>query len=129
MPKNRTVLRQRGRRSCSTVAVFSRSRWPRRPSQPRPDPKIVAAIDYDAYGRLKCKPQYALYGDDEPGAFPITFMHVGNYFPKTVRMYAVEAAAAGDSAREILYDPDYFAIPADSAAARLPADPSPLAGF
>ena len=96
---------------------------------PRPDPKIVAAIDYDAYGRLKCKPQYALYGDDEPGAFPITFMHVGNYFPKTVRMYAVEAAAAGDSAREILYDPDYFVIPADSAAARLPADPSPLAGF
>jgi glucans biosynthesis protein len=93
---------------------------------PRPDPKIVAAIDYDAYGRLKCKPEYALYGDGEAGAYPITFMHVGNYFPKTVRMYAVEA---GDQAREILYDPDYFAIPADSVAARLPADPSPLAGF
>ena len=95
---------------------------------PRPDPTIVAAIDYDAYGRLKCKPEYALYGDGEPGAFPITFMHVGNYFPKTVRMYAVEAGD-GRRAREILYDPDYFAIPADSVAARLPADPSPLAGF
>jgi glucans biosynthesis protein len=71
---------------------------------PRPDPKIVAAIDYDAYGRLKCKPEYALYGDGEPGAYPITFMHVGNYFPKTVRMYAVAADAAGDRAREILYD-------------------------
>jgi glucans biosynthesis protein len=71
-------------------------------------------------------PEYEINVCQAAGAYPITFMHVGNYFPKTVRMYAVEA---GDRAREILYDPDYFAIPADSVAARLPADPSPLAGF
>jgi glucans biosynthesis protein len=96
---------------------------------PHPDPKIVAAIDYDAYGRLKYKPEYALYGDGQPGAFPITFMHVGNYFPKTVRMYAVEPDATDGSAREILYDPDYFTIPKDCVAARLAAEPSRFAGF
>ena len=98
-------------------------------SPPTPDPKLVAAIDYDAYGRLKFKPEFALYGDDEPGAYPITFMYVGNYFPKTVRMYAVEGRGDGAVAREILYDPRYFTIPADSPAAGLPADPSPFAGF
>lgn len=96
---------------------------------PRPDPKIVAAIDYDAHGRLKYKPDFALYGDGQPGAFPLTFMHVGQYFPKTVRMYAVETGAGGVSAREILYDSDYFAIPEDSVAAQLPSAPSPFAGF
>jgi glucans biosynthesis protein len=96
---------------------------------PRPDPSIVAAIDYDAYGKLKYKPDDALYGDGEPGAFPITFMFVGKYSPKTVRMYAVDAGAEGGSAREILYDPDYFTIPEDSVVAKLPAEPSAFAGF
>ena len=96
---------------------------------PAPDPKLVAAIDYDAYGRLKFKPEFALYGDGQPGAYPITFMYVGHYFPKTVRMYAVEQRASGDVAREVLYDPEYFTIPAGSAAAGLAADPSPFAGF
>src|SRR5208337_1476464 len=58
-----------------------------------------------------------------------TFMHVGRYFPKTVRMYAVEPSSDGGSAREILYDPDYFSIPADSVAAKLPPNPSRFAGF
>jgi periplasmic glucans biosynthesis protein len=96
---------------------------------PRPDPRIVASIDYDTHGRLKYKSDFALYGDGHPSAFPITFMHVGQYFPKTVRMYTVEASIAGESAREILYDPDYFAIPSDSVAANLPPAPSRFAGF
>ncbi len=96
---------------------------------PRPDPSTVAAIDYDAHGQLKYRPDFALYGDNHPSAFPITFMHVGQYFPKTVRMYAVEPGASGDTAREILYDPDYFAIPQDNVAARLPPNPSRFAGF
>ncbi|HET6222663.1 MAG TPA: glucan biosynthesis protein D, partial [Dongiaceae bacterium] len=96
---------------------------------PRPDPAIVAAIDYDAQGKLKYKPEYALFGDGAPGAFPITFVHVGEYFPKTVRMHAVEADGGGSRAREILYDPAYFTIPADSVAARLPPEPSAFAGF
>ncbi|MGO9546433.1 MAG: glucan biosynthesis protein [Rhodomicrobium sp.] len=97
---------------------------------PRPDPKIVSAIDYDAHGALHYKTEYALYGDGDPSAFPITFMHVGQYFPKTVRMYAVEPASSGkDVAREILYDPNYFTIPVGNVAAGLPASPSPMAGF
>jgi glucans biosynthesis protein len=96
---------------------------------PRPDPQIVASIDYDLHGKLKYKSDFALYGDGHDSAFPITFMHVGQYFPKTVRMYAVEPSSEGGSAREILYDPDYFTIPSESVAARLPANPSRFAGF
>lgn len=97
---------------------------------PRPDPGIVASIDYDAHGKLKYKNDFALYGDGHPSAFPITFMHVGQYFPKTVRMYALEPSGdGGSSAREILYDPDYFSIPPDSVAAKLPPNPSRFAGF
>jgi glucans biosynthesis protein len=95
----------------------------------RPDPQIVASIDYDAHGKLKYKNDFALYGDGDPSAFPITFMHVGQYFPKTVRMYAVDPAAGGGTAREILYDPDYFSIPPDNIAAKLPPNPSRFAGF
>ncbi len=79
---------------------------------PRPDPKIVSSIDYDAHGQLHYKTEYALFGDGDPGAYPVTFMHVGGYFPKTVRMYAVEQSGGQDVAREILYDPSYFTIPA-----------------
>ncbi len=96
---------------------------------PRPDPKIVSSIDYDAHGQIRYKTDYALFGQGDPGAFPITFMHVGQYFPKTVRMYAVEQGAGQEVAREILYDPSYFSIPPGSVAAQLPANPSPMAGF
>jgi glucans biosynthesis protein len=97
---------------------------------PRPDPAIVGRIDYDAHGKLKFKSEYALYGDDQPGAFPITFMHVGHYFPKTVRMFSLERGAdGGQVAREILYDPAYFEIPADNPAAKLAPEPSRFAGF
>ena len=96
---------------------------------PRPDPKIVSSIDYDAHGQLHYKTDLALFGDDDPGAFPITFMHVGQYFPKTVRMYAVEQSGGQDVAREILYDQSYFNIPPGNVAGQLPAGPSPMAGF
>jgi len=94
----------------------------------QPDPGIVAAIDYDTYGHLKYKPDSALYGDGQPGVFPITFQYVGQHFPKTVRMYAVEQGSR-ELAREIIYDPNYFEIPADSVAKHLPPDPSCFAGF
>jgi periplasmic glucans biosynthesis protein len=94
---------------------------------PQPDPNTVANIDYDAYGKLKYKQEFALYGDGQPGVFPITFMFVGHYFPKTVRMFAIDKGAK--QAREILYDPRYFDIPADSVAQGLSANPSCIAGF
>src|SRR5258708_2810755 len=94
---------------------------------PQPDPSVVANIDYDAYGHLKYKLDFALYGDAQPGVFPITFMFVGHYFPKTVRMYAVEKGA--ELAREIVYDPNYFDIPTSNVARKLPADRCCFAGF
>ena len=96
---------------------------------PRPDPRIVSSIDYDLHGALHYKSEYALFGDGEQSNFPVTFMHVGQYFPKTVRMYAIEPGNAEDTAREILYEPEYFSIPAGNVAARLAATPSPIAGF
>lgn len=91
---------------------------------PRPNPDIVRRIDYDAHGKLKFDPEHALYGRSD-GAYPITFMHVGQFFPKTVRMHAV----SDGKAREILYDPAYFQMPADHVAKGLPAQPSAFAGF
>jgi glucans biosynthesis protein len=94
---------------------------------PRPDPAIVESIDYDAHGKLKYKPEDALYGDGQPGAYPVTFQHVGRFFPKTVKMHAVDPAAG--TAREIQYDPQYFTVGPDSPAAKLAPEPSAFAGF
>jgi hypothetical protein len=60
-----------------------------------------------------------------PGAFPVTFFHLGRFFPNPVRMHLLETAASDSFAREILYDPGYFDMPADSPARKLP----PGAGF
>jgi len=89
---------------------------------PRPEPEIVAAIDYDAHGKLRFRKDFALYRD---GTYPISFQHVGKYFPHTVRMHAID----GETAREVLYDPAYFTVGADHIAARLPQEPSAFAGF
>ena len=77
------------------------------PAPPRSGHRCIDRLR--RHGKLKYKNDFALYGDGHPSAFPITFMHVGQYFPKTVRMYALEPSGdGGSSAREILYDPDYF---------------------
>jgi glucans biosynthesis protein len=44
-------------------------------------------------------------------------------------MYAIERTSGETVAREILYDPDYFSVLPGSAAAKLTAAPSPIAGF
>lgn len=90
---------------------------------PRPAPEIVQKIDYEAHGKIRYKPEMALFAEG-PGAFPVTFFHLGQYFQKSVRMHVVE----GDRAREILYDPDLFDMPADSLARKLPANAG-FAGF
>src|SRR5215213_8499885 len=93
-------------------------------SPPRPAPEIVQQIDYDVHGKLRFRPEYALYGNG-PGAFPVTFQFLGGFFPKTERMHAVE----GGTSREILYSPEYFTVGEDSIARGLPADASAFAGF
>ncbi|MGF1593378.1 MAG: glucan biosynthesis protein [Kiloniellaceae bacterium] len=105
-----------------------------RPYQPpyRPAPEVVAEIDYDAHGKIRFDPDNALFapGNGEGGsgadasAYPATFFHLGQFFGKSVTMHALEDGAA----REILYSPGYFDMPADSVARRLPED-SGFAGF
>ena len=91
---------------------------------PRPDPAIVAQIDYDAHGKLRYRKEAALWADG-PSPFPVTLQHVGRYFPKTVKMYQL----SGQTAREILYDPALFLGGPDHVAAHLSPQPSAFAGF
>ena len=63
---------------------------------PQPAPDVVRRIDYDAHGKLRFRPEYALFGDG-PGVYPVTFQFLGGFFPKSVRMHVVE----GGEAREI----------------------------
>lgn len=90
---------------------------------PRPAPEIVNRIDYATHGGLRFKPELALFGRG-PGQFPVTFFHLGQYFQKSVRIFAVE----GGQAREVVYRPDYFDMPIGSIARRLPQDAG-FAGF
>ncbi|MFZ0559280.1 MAG: glucan biosynthesis protein D [Methylovirgula sp.] len=81
----------------------------------RPAPEIVAKIDYEAWGKIKFDVDQALYATG-PGRFPVSFFHLGMYFPKAVQMHVLEAGQA----REIIYDPSAFDMPADSPARQLP---------
>ena len=90
---------------------------------PRPAPEIVAKIDYATHGTLKYRTAMALF-EQGPGQFPATFFHLGQYFQKSVRMHVVE----GGQAREIVYQPAYFDMPADSIARKLPENVG-FAGF
>jgi periplasmic glucans biosynthesis protein len=89
-----------------------------------PAPELVRQIDYDAHHKLQFKPDHALFGDG-PGPYPIIFQFLGMFFPKSVQMHRLE----GGFSREILYAPDYFTIPEDSPARRLPPGANGFAGF
>jgi glucans biosynthesis protein len=91
---------------------------------PMPAPDVVRRIDYDAHGKLRYRPEYALFADG-PGPYPVTFQFLGGFFPKSVRMHSLE----GGVAREILYSPDYFTVTAGSPALELPPDANAFAGF
>lgn len=91
------------------------------PPSPRPD--VLQRIDYDAHGKIRFKPEMALWANG-PSPWPVTFFHLGRYFQKPVRMHVVEAGRA----REIIYDESYFEMPADSPARGLPTGAG-FAGF
>lgn len=88
---------------------------------------VLDQIDYEAHGKIKFKTGYAPFADG-PGAFPLTFFHLGKFFLVPVRMFVLEGGAGDRKAREIIYSDDYFDMPADSPAPRLPAG-SGFAGF
>jgi glucans biosynthesis protein len=88
---------------------------------------VLDRIDYDAWGKIHYRADCALFRDG-PGAYPVTFFHLGHFFQTPVRMYVLSASSDGSVAREIRYDPACFRMPADSAAHGLPADAG-FAGF
>jgi glucans biosynthesis protein len=90
---------------------------------PRPSGDILEKIDYDAHGKIRFKPEMALWAEGA-SPFPVTFFHLGRFFQTPVRMHVVE----GGQAREIVYDEAYFDMPADSPARLLPRG-SGFAGF
>ncbi len=90
---------------------------------PRPSSEIVAKIDYAIHGTLKYRTDAALFAQGS-GQFPATFFHLGQYFQKSVRMHVVD----GGQAREVIYEPAYFDMPADSIARKLPENVG-FAGF
>ncbi|WP_110401897.1 glucan biosynthesis protein [Sphaerotilus hippei] len=100
-----------------------------RPHQPAPplSSEVLERIDYDAHGKIRFKTELAPFRDG-PGAFPLTFFHLGRYFQTPVHMHLLEGPADRQQAREILYDPSYFDMPADSPARLLPAGAG-FAGF
>lgn len=85
---------------------------------------VLDKIDYEAHGKLRFKPDAALFAKG-PGQFPVTFFHLGRFFQTPVHMHLVEANGV---AREILYDESYFDMPADSPARQLPKGAG-FAGF
>lgn len=90
---------------------------------PTPLPAVVQQIDYEAWGNIRFRPDYALFAQG-PSLYPVTFFHVGQFFQKSVKMHALENGRA----REILYDNDYFSMPKDSIARKLPENTG-FAGF
>lgn len=89
-----------------------------------PDAKdALEAIDYDEHGKLKYRPERALWANG-PSPYPVTFFHLGRFFQKPVRMHVVE----GGQAREIVYEQSDFEMTETSPARQLPPNPG-FAGF
>jgi periplasmic glucans biosynthesis protein len=81
----------------------------------RPAPDILKRINYEEWGKIRYRTDRALFADG-PGQFPLTFFHLGLFFQKAVEMHVVD----GNQSRRIIYDQDYFDMPADSVARQLP---------
>jgi glucans biosynthesis protein len=92
------------------------------PDAPPPArPPGLAQLDYQAWGDIKFDTDHALFAD---GPLPVTLFHPAKFFQDPVKIYAVD----NGQAREVLYDPAYFHMPADSPARQLPEDVG-FAGF
>jgi periplasmic glucans biosynthesis protein len=92
-------------------------------SPPLTKPEVLEAIDYDAHGKIKYRPEAALFAEGA-SEYPVTFFHLGRYFQKPVRMFAVYKEVA----KEITYQRSLFDMPANSPAQQLPENVG-FAGF
>ncbi|MBH0239859.1 glucan biosynthesis protein [Methylobrevis albus] len=83
---------------------------------------VLETIDYDNHWKIKFRADHTL---NLPGdKAPIRFFHLGRYFKDPVGINVVD----GETARPVLYGPDYFDMPSDSPARQLPTDIG-FAGF
>jgi len=89
------------------------ARRPFRPA-PAPPPELVRAIDYDAFGAVRYRPQATLWRD-APGDAAIRLFPLGRAAPRPV---AVNVVSAGQ-ARPVLYSDALFEAPPDSPVRRL----------
>ncbi len=85
---------------------------------PVPAPDVMDQMIYDEHEAIHYRRDKALFPESP---YPVIFRHLGRLFPAPVKMYAVE----GTSAREVVYSPELFDMPAKSVARQLPAN----AGF
>ncbi|MBA4172771.1 MAG: glucan biosynthesis protein D [Hyphomicrobium sp.] len=85
--------------------------------------ELLEKIDYDAYQKIRFKPQNSLRLDLD-GRAPAQLFHLGQYFREPVRIHVVDGA----DAREVLYSAQLFETPADHPARGLP-DGLGFAGF
>src|SRR5271165_7327484 len=82
---------------------------------PRPAPDVLQKINYEEWGKIRYREDFALFADG-PGPFPVTFFHLGLFFQKAVRMHVVDEGQS----RKIIYEQAYFDMPANSPARELP---------
>lgn len=86
-------------------------------------PDITEQIGYSEHGKISFPPERALFREGE-GIYPATFFHLGRFFQRPVRIHAVQDGMAS----EVTYRSDYFDMPADSIARKVP-DNAGFAGF
>ncbi|MGH7025534.1 MAG: glucan biosynthesis protein, partial [Caulobacteraceae bacterium] len=90
--------------------------------EPTP-PAGLHALDFDAIGAVRYRPEDALW-KDVPGVAPVEFFHLGRYARTPARISVVEDGRA----RRVAYSKALFDIPAGNPAASLP-DNLGFAGF
>jgi glucans biosynthesis protein len=84
------------------------------------DADVLHAVDYDAFGQAAYRPQMELWPG---GPQPVRLFPQGRYFTEPVAIHVLE----GGAARQALYSPDLFDMPADHPLRRLKA--GGFAGF
>lgn len=80
----------------------------------KPEAAILEQIDYDAHGRIRFRPDRALWAGS-PNDNPVQFFFPGRYFPEPVHVYVLQDGMA----REVPFSRDLFTMPADSPARQL----------
>jgi periplasmic glucans biosynthesis protein len=96
----------------------------RRPYAPPAAAPQLAAVDYDAMGRIAYRADKTLWGG-QGGDAAVRFFHLGRYANRPVRIHAVE----GGQAREVLYSESLFDVGDAALARRLAGAARGFAGF